>query len=66
MRLGEVPATDIGAIETGSLGIDLAIGVGGVNRGRIIEVYGQNRLGKQHWHCRSLQMPKSWWRCRFY
>ena len=40
MRLGEVNAVDIGAIPTGSLSLDLAIGIGGVPRGRIVEVYG--------------------------
>ena len=38
MRLGEVPTVSVGAIETGSLSLDLAIGVGGVPRGRIIGV----------------------------
>ena len=38
----------IPAISTGCLGIDLALGVGGVPKGRIIEVYGQNHQVKQH------------------
>ena len=46
MRLGEVPATEIGSIPTGSLSIDLAIGIGGVPRGRILEVYGPESSGK--------------------
>ncbi len=47
MRLGreEVPA-GIPAISTGSLGLDIALGVGGVPRGRIIEVYGPESSGK--------------------
>lgn len=46
MRLGEKPNEDIGAISTGCLSLDAAIGVGGVPRGRIIEVYGPESSGK--------------------
>lgn len=46
MRLGQVEKTDVGAIPTGSLSLDLAIGIGGVPRGRIIEVYGPESSGK--------------------
>jgi recombination protein RecA len=47
MRLGkeEVP-TNISAISTGSVGLDIALGIGGVPRGRIIEVYGPESSGK--------------------
>ena len=48
MKLGEDHATQqIPVISTGSLGIDLALGVGGIPQGRIIEVYDQNHLEKQ-------------------
>ncbi len=46
MRLGEVRSTQIEAISTGCLSIDLALGVGGVPRGRIIEIYGPESSGK--------------------
>ena len=46
MRLGEKPQEDIGAISTGCLSLDAAIGVGGFPRGRIIEVYGPESSGK--------------------
>src|SRR5215468_2365197 len=46
MRLGEKEISDIPAISTTSLSIDAAIGVGGVPRGRIIEVYGPESSGK--------------------
>ena len=39
MKLGDNTAMQVDAISTGSLGLDLALGVGGVPRGRIIEVY---------------------------
>ena len=46
MKLGEVPKVDIDVIPTGSISLDLALGVGGVPRGRIIEVYGPESSGK--------------------
>lgn len=46
MRLGETTKVDVGAIPTGSLGLDAALGVGGVPRGRIIEIFGPESSGK--------------------
>lgn len=46
MRLGENVAMNVDAISTGSLTLDLALGIGGVPRGRIIEVYGPESSGK--------------------
>ena len=46
MRLGDADRTDVGAIPTGSLSLDIAIGIGGIPRGRIIEVYGPESSGK--------------------
>ena len=46
MRLGEVRKVDIDVIPTGSISLDLALGVGGIPRGRIIEVYGPESSGK--------------------
>jgi len=46
MRLGSKKALDIESIPTGSLGLDLALGIGGIPRGRIIEVYGPESSGK--------------------
>lgn len=46
MRLGEGPATKIEVIKTGILPLDLALGVGGIPRGRIIEIYGPEASGK--------------------
>ncbi|MHC5067037.1 MAG: recombinase RecA [Planctomycetota bacterium] len=46
MRLGQVEKTDIGSIPTGSISLDLAIGIGGVPRGRIIEIFGPESSGK--------------------
>lgn len=46
MRLGEVKKVNIDAISTGSVSLDIALGIGGIPRGRIIEVYGPESSGK--------------------
>jgi len=46
MKLGEKPKVNVGAISTGSIGLDLALGIGGLPRGRIVEIYGPESSGK--------------------
>ena len=46
MKLGDAPKVDIAAISTGSIGLDMALGIGGVPRGRIIEIFGPESSGK--------------------
>ena len=46
MKLGEGLNVDVDAISTGSISLDLALGVGGVPRGRIVEIYGPESSGK--------------------
>jgi len=46
MRMGAAPEMEVSAISTGSLTLDLALGIGGVPRGRIIEIYGPESSGK--------------------
>jgi recombination protein RecA len=47
MRLGDAPASwDVEAVPTGSLGLDIALGVGGLPRGRVVEIYGPEASGK--------------------
>lgn len=46
MMLGDKPHVDVNAIPTGSVGLDAALGVGGVPRGRIIEIFGPESSGK--------------------
>jgi recombination protein RecA len=46
MRLGANPVEEIGAISTGSLGLDIALGIGGLPRGRVVEIYGPESSGK--------------------
>ena len=46
MRLSDTKVLDIGCISTGSLGLDLALGIGGIPRGRVVEIYGPESSGK--------------------
>jgi recombination protein RecA len=46
MKLGSREAIEIEAISTGSLGLDIALGIGGLPRGRIVEIYGPESSGK--------------------
>ena len=46
MKLGDRPKVSVGAISTGSISLDLALGIGGLPRGRVIEIYGPESSGK--------------------
>src|SRR6267143_1875241 len=47
MKLGEEALSqDIPAVSTGSLGLDIALGIGGIPRGRVVEIYGPESSGK--------------------
>ena len=46
MKLGQKAAINVEAISTGSLGVDLALGIGGLPKGRIVEIYGPESSGK--------------------
>ena len=47
MRLGDTTAVrDVGVISTGSLGLDVALGIGGLPKGRVVEIYGPEASGK--------------------
>ncbi|WP_051411479.1 recombinase RecA [Ruminococcus flavefaciens] len=46
MRLGQTKTLDVAAIPTGSMTLDMALGIGGVPRGRIVEIYGPESSGK--------------------
>ena len=46
MRMGDSRAVDIESVSTGSLGLDIALGIGGLPRGRVVEIYGPESSGK--------------------
>ena len=46
MKLGDIPKVDVDVIPTGALSLDMALGVGGMPRGRIIEIFGPESSGK--------------------
>ena len=46
MRLGQTKTLNVAAIPTGSMTLDIALGIGGVPRGRIVEIYGPESSGK--------------------
>ena len=46
MKLGDKQITEVEVINTGSLGLDIALGVGGLPKGRVIEIYGPESSGK--------------------
>lgn len=46
MKLGEQAKVDVSSISTGSIGLDYALGIGGLPRGRVIEIYGPESSGK--------------------
>ena len=46
MKLGEVPKTNVDVIPTGSFSLDVALGVGGLPKGRIVEIFGPEASGK--------------------
>ncbi|MDE5653756.1 MAG: DNA recombination/repair protein RecA, partial [Muribaculaceae bacterium] len=46
MRLGDDKVQDVESISTGSIGLDFALGIGGLPRGRITEIYGPESSGK--------------------
>ena len=46
MKMSDAPVKDVEATSSGSLGLDLALGVGGYPRGRVVEIYGPESSGK--------------------
>jgi recombination protein RecA len=46
MKMGDAPVENVEVIPTGSLGIDIALGIGGLPKGRVVEIYGPESSGK--------------------
>ena len=70
MKLGQRRAMDIESVSTGSLSLDVALGIGGLPKGRVVEVYGPESSGKTTLALQVVsRSSKSWWnmciyRCR--
>lgn len=58
MRLGENKHMNVDHISTGSLTLDIALGIGGLPRGRIVEIYGPNLRVKPRFHSTALQRDR--------
>ena len=56
MKMGDESVEQVEVIPTGSIGLNVALGVGGYPRGRIIEIYGPESSGKTRWQ--SMPSPK--------
>ena len=59
MRLGENTGVVVEAIPTGSLSLDLALGIGGVPKGRIVEIYDRSPPARPLWPSISWRKPRS-------
>lgn len=67
MKMSDQAVADVDAISTGSLGLDLALGVGGYPRGRVIEIYGPESSGKTTLTLHAIsEAQKKRWYCRLY
>lgn len=60
MKLGDANSVDVEVIPTGSLTLDMALGVGGLPRGRVIEIYGLNLQVRQPLHFTLWQRHRKW------
>ena len=58
MRLGDDTRPPVAVIPTGSVALDVALGVGGLPRGRVVEIYGRNLPVRLLWLCTRLLTPK--------
>lgn len=66
MKMGDTAVQDVEVISTGSLGLDLALGVGGLPRGRVIEIYGPESSGKTTLTLHAIAEAQSGWDRCFY
>ena len=60
MKLGSREAMEVEAISTGSLGLDIALGIGGLPRGRVVEIYGPESSGKTTLALHVIAGPRRW------
>ena len=66
MRLGEKGVVEIDTISSGSLSLDIALGIGGLPKGRIVEIYGPESSGKTTLALHVIaEAQKKWWNMCF-
>ena len=63
MRLGDSPTVRVEVIPTGSLSLDIALGIGGFPRGRVVEIYGPESSGKTTCTLQVVANAKNRWNC---
>ena len=66
MKMGDEKVEEVPVISSGSIGLNVALGVGGYPRGRVIEIYGRNRPVNHAGHPCDSRMPKTGRSCRVY
>ena len=64
--MGDRVVVDIPSISTGSLGLDIALGIGGVPQGRVIEIFGPESSENNTYFASDCRMPKGRWDSSFY
>jgi recombination protein RecA len=66
MRLGDNTVQAVEAVSTGSLTLDIALGIGGLPKGRIVEIYGPESSGKTTMTLQAIaQCQKRWYLCLY-
>jgi hypothetical protein len=59
MKLGKNDRSmEVEAVSSGSLGLDIALGIGGLPKGRIVEIYGPDRPARPRWRCMRSPKPR--------